>query len=117
MQFGFNFANFGYLGDVNRLAELASDAEAAGWDAVFLSGTPPAIAWPWPHLTLQVSIVPSTLLPERAQEAPPPAFPWTHAPARRRHPPMMFICDAQSRFSPMGGVYVGDAAWRPSSRT
>jgi hypothetical protein len=30
---------------------------------------------------------------------------------------MMFICDAQSRFSPMGGVYVGDAAWRPSSRT
>ncbi len=34
VQFGFNFASFGYLGDVNRLAELASDAEAAGCDAV-----------------------------------------------------------------------------------
>ena len=36
MKFAINFANFGYLGDVSCLADLACDAEAAGWDGVFL---------------------------------------------------------------------------------
>jgi len=36
MKFAINFANFGYLGDVSCLTDLACDAEAAGWDAVFL---------------------------------------------------------------------------------
>lgn len=36
MKFAINFANFGYLGDVGCLADLACDAEAAGWDAAFL---------------------------------------------------------------------------------
>jgi alkanesulfonate monooxygenase SsuD/methylene tetrahydromethanopterin reductase-like flavin-dependent oxidoreductase (luciferase family) len=36
MRYAINFANFGYLGDVSCLAELACDAEAAGWDGVFL---------------------------------------------------------------------------------
>jgi alkanesulfonate monooxygenase SsuD/methylene tetrahydromethanopterin reductase-like flavin-dependent oxidoreductase (luciferase family) len=36
MKFAINFANFGYLGDVGCLADLACDAEAAGWDGVFL---------------------------------------------------------------------------------
>lgn len=36
MRFGINFANFGYLGNVETVADLAVDAEAAGWDAVFL---------------------------------------------------------------------------------
>ena len=44
-----DFANFGYLGDVSRLAELASDAEAAGSDAVFLSGTLLVVARLWLH--------------------------------------------------------------------
>jgi alkanesulfonate monooxygenase SsuD/methylene tetrahydromethanopterin reductase-like flavin-dependent oxidoreductase (luciferase family) len=36
MKFAFSFANFGYLGDVRTLVDLAVDAEVAGWDAVFL---------------------------------------------------------------------------------
>jgi len=36
MRFGLNLANFGWLGDVAKLVELALDAEAAGWDGFFL---------------------------------------------------------------------------------
>jgi alkanesulfonate monooxygenase SsuD/methylene tetrahydromethanopterin reductase-like flavin-dependent oxidoreductase (luciferase family) len=36
MQFSLNLMNFGYLGDVNVLSELAIEAEDAGWDAIFL---------------------------------------------------------------------------------
>ena len=36
MQFSLNLMNFGYLGDVNVLADLAVEAEQAGWDAIFL---------------------------------------------------------------------------------
>jgi alkanesulfonate monooxygenase SsuD/methylene tetrahydromethanopterin reductase-like flavin-dependent oxidoreductase (luciferase family) len=42
MKFNINLANFGYLGDVNVLVDLAVDAEKAGWDAVFL----------WDHVNL-----------------------------------------------------------------
>ena len=41
VRFGFNFANFGYLEDVNRLAELASDAEAAGGPVQVRCPSPP----------------------------------------------------------------------------
>ena len=36
MQFGLNLANFGYLGNVRTQLELALEAEAAGWDGVFV---------------------------------------------------------------------------------
>jgi alkanesulfonate monooxygenase SsuD/methylene tetrahydromethanopterin reductase-like flavin-dependent oxidoreductase (luciferase family) len=36
MQFSLNLMNFGYLGDVNTLADVAQEAEDGGWDAIFL---------------------------------------------------------------------------------
>ena len=36
MKFSLNLMNFDYLGDANILADLAVDAENAGWDAIFL---------------------------------------------------------------------------------
>ena len=37
MKFSLSLMNFGYSGDVQILAELAVEAEEAGWDAVFLA--------------------------------------------------------------------------------
>jgi alkanesulfonate monooxygenase SsuD/methylene tetrahydromethanopterin reductase-like flavin-dependent oxidoreductase (luciferase family) len=37
MKFAVNLMNFGYLGKVRDLVELAVEAEDAGWDAVFLA--------------------------------------------------------------------------------
>ncbi len=37
MKFSISLMNFDYLGDVNTVADLALEAEDAGWDAVFLS--------------------------------------------------------------------------------
>lgn len=36
MQYGWNIANFGYLGDVGTQLEIARAAEAAGWDGFFV---------------------------------------------------------------------------------
>lgn len=44
MRYAFNFPNFDYLSEPQVLVELAVDAEAAGWDAVFL----------WDHVNLIV---------------------------------------------------------------
>lgn len=43
MKFALHLFNFDYFGDLNLLAELAVDAEKAGWDAVFLSDH---VNWP-----------------------------------------------------------------------
>src|SRR5688500_14338629 len=36
MKYGLSLPNFGILGDVRLLADLAAQAEAAGWDGVFV---------------------------------------------------------------------------------
>lgn len=56
MQYGLNVTNFGYCGDALLLAELAHDAEQAGWDGFFLwdhiqfPGLEPTVD-PWVALT------------------------------------------------------------------
>ncbi len=42
MQYGMNIPNFGDFGDPKRLVEIAREAEAAGWDGVFV----------WDHVKL-----------------------------------------------------------------
>jgi alkanesulfonate monooxygenase SsuD/methylene tetrahydromethanopterin reductase-like flavin-dependent oxidoreductase (luciferase family) len=37
MKFAVSLMNFGYLGDMKTLVDVAVEAEASGWDAVFLS--------------------------------------------------------------------------------
>ena len=41
MKFGLSVPQFEDFGDVRRLADLASDAESAGWDGFFVYGVTP----------------------------------------------------------------------------
>ncbi len=46
MQYGLNLPNFGVFGYADKVAEIAKDAEDAGWDGVFI----------WDHLTREVLV-------------------------------------------------------------
>lgn len=46
MQYGINLPNFGVFGYADKVAELAKEAEDAGWDGVFI----------WDHLTREVLV-------------------------------------------------------------
>jgi alkanesulfonate monooxygenase SsuD/methylene tetrahydromethanopterin reductase-like flavin-dependent oxidoreductase (luciferase family) len=61
MQFGINIPNFGPCGDSRFLAELAHDAEQAGWDGFFI----------WDHIT--------------REDAPPLVDPWIALAAIAMH--------------------------------
>jgi len=80
MQFGIVFPNFGKYSDVRVLAELAREAEQAGWDGVFLNDTIQMQGFeglpandPWMAMTAMA------LSTKRVKLGP-----WVTAPTRRR---------------------------------
>ena len=76
MQFGIHFHNHGVYADPRRLAELAREAEAAGWDGVFVcdyltaqaNGAPAPVANPWVALTA-IALATASMMPSRVWQA------------------------------------------------
>ena len=92
MQYGLSLPNFGEFFSPRRLADLAREAEAAGWDGFFLWDH--VLAWPMPMVD------PWVALTWWLEDVSPWAFGWRGDESWRPSTTCNCACDAARRVVP-----------------